>query len=61
MVSKCLLRTNPRPGTMGEAREHLYEKYQVRFVTQPNAPIGAPFEIYAALELKTRYNSFEEH
>ncbi len=46
---------------MSDARDYLYENYQIRLAVEPDANTRAVFELYAALRLKTEFNSFEEH
>ena len=47
--------------SMRDAREYLCDNYQVRLVPEPNPYVRAAFEVCAAMELGTEFNSFMEH
>lgn len=47
--------------TMSTAREKLYHDYVVRLRLEPDIPSRAMFEIFAAMDLNTEFNTFKEH
>lgn len=47
--------------THKEARDYMYGEYFVQMIKMENEHMRTVFEVFAAMELKTPYNSFLEH
>ena len=51
----------PEITTMREARDYMYKNFCVQIVRIDDDNARAIFEIYASMQLNTKYNTFREH
>jgi hypothetical protein len=59
-VTKAIM-DNRKLTSMAEARNRLYEEYVVRILAESDVCTRAMLEVYAAMTLNTKMNSFLEH